>query len=78
MKVMWSYDGKQSKTKVIIKDDNKICSECSGYDGHFNECNKLKQILEDQRTKEQIDILNIAIKEACQKDKSHTKELSEN
>jgi len=66
-KVMWSYDGKESKTRVIVRDDNKICSECSGYDGHFNECSKLKEI----ELQERLD-------EACRNDKSHTKELSKN
>ena len=45
MKVTWEFDGKTSKTKVIVRDDSKICSECSGYDGHFNECTKLKEYL---------------------------------
>lgn len=76
MKVMWSYDGKTSKTKVIVKDDSKICSECQGFDGHFNECSKLKQIKEQERTEEQIRVLQEAINEACRNDKSHTKELS--
>ena len=78
MKVMWSYDGKTSKTKVIVKDDCKICSECSGYDGHFIECSKLKAIEEKERTDEQIRVLQEAINEACRNDKSHTKELSKN
>lgn len=38
MKVSWSYDGKTSKTKVIVRDDSKICSECNGYLGHFSDC----------------------------------------
>lgn len=67
MKVTWQYDGKTSKTKVIVRDDSKICSECSGYDGHFNECTKLKEIRLQER-----------INEACRKDTSHTKELSKN
>lgn len=67
MKVTWSYDGKTSQTRVIVKDDSKICSECNGYDGHFNECSKLKEI----ELQERLD-------EACRNDTSHTKELSSN
>lgn len=78
MKICWNYDGKESKTRVIIRDDTKICSECEGYDGHFNECSKLEAIREKERTDEQIRILNEAIKEACRNDRSHTKRLSEN
>ena len=78
MKVSWSYDGKTSKTKVIVRDDSKICSECEGFDGHFIECSKLEEIKEKERTDEQIRILNEAIKEACKNDKSQTKRLSEN
>lgn len=44
MKVTWEYNGTESKSKIIVRDDNKICSECSGYDGHFNECSKLKEL----------------------------------
>ena len=76
MKVTWQYDGKTSKTKVIVRDDSKICSECHGYDGHFNECNKLKEIKEKERTDEQIRLLQEAVNEACRNDRSHTKELS--
>ena len=73
---MWSYDGKKSKTKVIVKDDTKICSECGGYDGHFAECTKLEAIKEKERTEEQIRVLQEAVNEACRNDRSHTKELS--
>ena len=78
MKVQWSYDGKTSKTVVTVRDDTKICSECEGYDGHFAECSKLKEIEEKERTEEQVRVLQEAINEACKNDKSHTKELSEN
>ena len=61
---MWSYDGKESKTRVIVKDDNKICSECNGYDGHFNECSKLNEILLQER-----------LDEAFKNDTSHIKEI---
>ena len=67
MKVTWQYDGKTSKTRVIVRDDSKICSECFGYDGHFNECGKLKEI----ELQERLD-------EACRNDTSHTQRLSEN
>jgi len=75
MKVTWEYDGVTSKTKVIVRDDSKICSECQGYDGHFNECSKLK---EEIRTQEQIQLLQEAINEACKNDRSHTKRLAKN
>jgi len=78
MKVTWSYDGKTSQTRVIVKDDSKICSECNGYDGHFAECSKLEEIRERERTEEQIRILQEAVNEACRKDTSHIKELSSN
>lgn len=65
MKVTWQYDGKESKTKVIVRDDSKICSECGGYDGHFNECGKLRDIILQER-----------LDEACRNDRSHTQELS--
>ena len=74
MKVSWSYDGKTSKTKVTIRDDSKICSECGGFDGHFNECSKLEEI----RQQEQVRVLQEAINEACKNDRSHTERLSEN
>ena len=67
MKVMWSYDGKTSKTKVIVRDDSKVCSECGGFDGHFAECTKLKAIIIQER-----------LNEACRNDTSHTKEMSKN
>ena len=67
MKVSWEYDGKESKTRVMVRDDSKICSECSGYDGHFNECSRLKEIILQER-----------LNEAFKNDKSHTKELSKN
>ena len=67
MKVSWSFDGKTSKTKIEVRDDTKICSECNGYDGHFNECSKLKEILLQER-----------LNQACLNDKSHTKRFSEN
>lgn len=67
MKVTWSYDGKTSQTKVIVRDDSKICSECDAYDGHFNECSKLLEI----KLQERLD-------EACRNDTSHIKRLSEN
>lgn len=67
MKVTWSYDGKTSQTRVIVKDDSKICSECEGYLGHFVECSKLREIKLQER-----------INEACRKDTSHVKELSSN
>ena len=44
MKVTWEYNGTETKSKIIIRDDNKICSECNGYDGHFIECTKLKEL----------------------------------
>lgn len=44
MKVTWEYNGEETKSKIIVRDDNKICSECNGYDGHFNECSKLKEL----------------------------------
>ena len=50
MKVTWEFDGTTEKSKVIIKDDSKICSECGGYDGHFIECSKL----DDIRLKERL------------------------
>jgi len=67
MKVTWSYDGKTSQTRVIVKDDSKICSECDAYDGHFAECSKLLEI----KLQERLD-------EACHNDKSHTERLAEN
>ena len=76
MKVTWQYDGTTSKTKVIVRDDSKICSECSGYDGHFAECSKLKQIKEQERELEQVMILKEAIKEIYHKDETHTKRMS--
>lgn len=78
MKVSWSYDGETSKTKVIVRDDSKICSECGGFDGHFNECTKLESIKEKERTDEQIRLLQEAINEACRNDLSHTKRLAGN
>lgn len=78
MKVTWSYDGKTSQTKVIVRDDSKICFECEGFDGHFAECSKLKAIKEKERTEEQIRLLNEAIIEACKNDTSHTKRMAEN
>ena len=67
MKVTWEFDGTTEKSKIIIKDDSKICSECNGYDGHFAECSKLKEILLQER-----------LNEAFKNDKSHTQRLSEN
>lgn len=67
MKVTWSYDGNTSQTKVIIRDETKICPECRGFAGHFNKCTKLEEI----KLQERLD-------EACRNDKSHTKRLSEN
>ena len=73
MKVTWETDGTTSKSKIIVKDDSKICSECGGYDGHFYECSKLEAI----RQSEQVRLLDEAIKKACKEDKSHTEVLSE-
>jgi len=67
MKVSWEYNGKESKTRVIVRDDSKICSECSGFDGHFNECSKLREWILQQK-----------INEACRNDVSHIKRLAEN
>ena len=67
MKVTWEFDGTTEKSKVIIRDDSKICSECNGYDGHFNECSKLKEILLQER-----------LDEAFRNDTSHTQRLSQN
>lgn len=67
MKVSWEYDGKESKTRVMVRDDTKICSECGGYSGHFNECSKLKEIILQER-----------LDQAFKNDKSHTERLSEN
>ena len=72
MKVTWQYDGITSKTKVIVRDDSKICSECEGYDGHFNECSKLKEIEEKERTEEQIRLLKEAIEESHKEQQNYT------
>jgi len=60
MKVSWSFDGKTSKTKIEVRDDTKICSECSGFDGHFNECSKLDEIKWEE---EQVRLLRQSLKE---------------
>ena len=72
MKVTWQYDGKTSTTKVIVRDDSKICSECSGYDGHFAECTKLKEMEEKERTEEQIRLLKEAIEESHKEQQNNT------
>jgi len=37
-KVTWEYDGIQSKITTTKTGEGKTCEECSGYDGHFNNC----------------------------------------
>ena len=78
MKRTWQFNGTVSSSKVILRDETKICSECGVYDGHFVECTKLEAIKEKQRTDEQIRLLQEAVNEACRNDTSHTKELSKN
>ena len=65
MKRTWSYDGSASTSKIIMRDETKICSICGGFSGHFNQCPKMKEINLQER-----------INEACRNDKSHTERLS--
>ena len=37
-KVTWEYDGIKSKITTTKSGEGKTCEECSGYDGHFNNC----------------------------------------
>lgn len=63
MKRTWQFNGTVSSSKVILRDETKICAECGGFDGHFNKCSKLEKLLEEERTEEQIRLLKKAIKE---------------